>query len=100
MSSNRSSGSSVPLGADLVIPGLALCFTVYFYVSIADLAWEAKENREENRGQTTYSSLSYGKRGLSPVRPTENVVCPRFARFARFAGSPGSVVSGSDVQRA
>jgi hypothetical protein len=32
------------LGADLVIPGLALAFAVYFLVSIADLAWEAKAN--------------------------------------------------------
>jgi hypothetical protein len=33
-----------PLGADLVIPGLALAFAVYFLFSIADLAWEAKAN--------------------------------------------------------
>jgi hypothetical protein len=33
-----------PLGADLVIPGLALAFAAYFLVSIADLAWEAKAN--------------------------------------------------------
>jgi len=32
------------LGADLVIPALALAFAVYFFVSIADLAWEAKAN--------------------------------------------------------
>jgi hypothetical protein len=44
MSSSESSGNKAPLGADLVIPGLALCFTAYFYVSIADLAWEAKAN--------------------------------------------------------
>ena len=44
MSSSESSGNKVPLGADLVIPGLALCFAVYFYFSIADLAWEAKAN--------------------------------------------------------
>ena len=44
MSSSESSGNKVPLGADLVIPGLALCFTAYFYFSIADLAWEAKAN--------------------------------------------------------
>lgn len=44
MSSSESSGNKAPLGADLVIPGLALCFTVYFYYSIADLAWEAKAN--------------------------------------------------------
>ena len=33
-----------PLGADLVIPALALGFASYFFVSIADLAWEAKAN--------------------------------------------------------
>ena len=33
-----------PAGADLVIPALALGFAVYFFVSIADLAWEAKAN--------------------------------------------------------
>jgi hypothetical protein len=32
------------LGADLVIPGLALGFATYFFFSIADLAWEAKAN--------------------------------------------------------
>lgn len=32
------------LGADLVIPALALAFAVYFFVDIADLAWEAKAN--------------------------------------------------------
>ena len=33
-----------PRGADLVIPALALGFAAYFFVSIADLAWEAKAN--------------------------------------------------------
>ena len=33
-----------PLGADLVIPALALAFAIYFFWSIADLAWEAKAN--------------------------------------------------------
>jgi hypothetical protein len=33
-----------PLGADLVIPALALGFALYFFASIADLAWEAKAN--------------------------------------------------------
>ena len=32
------------LGADLIIPALALGFAIYFFVSIADLAWEAKAN--------------------------------------------------------
>ncbi len=32
------------LGADLVIPLLALGFAIYFFWSIADLAWEAKAN--------------------------------------------------------
>lgn len=44
MPSSESSGNKSPIGADLVIPGLALCFAVYFYFSIADLAWEAKAN--------------------------------------------------------
>ena len=33
-----------PLGADLVIPALALGFAVYFFSSIAELGWEAKAN--------------------------------------------------------
>jgi hypothetical protein len=33
-----------PLGADLVIPLLALGFALYFFGSIADLVWEAKAN--------------------------------------------------------
>lgn len=33
-----------PLGADLVIPLLALAFAAYFFVSIAGLSWEAKAN--------------------------------------------------------
>ena len=33
-----------PLGAELVIPALALGFALYFFFSIADLAWEAKAN--------------------------------------------------------
>jgi len=32
------------LGADLVIPALAVAFAAYFFFSIADLAWEAKAN--------------------------------------------------------
>jgi hypothetical protein len=32
------------LGADLVIPALALGFAAYFFVSIEGLAWEAKAN--------------------------------------------------------
>jgi hypothetical protein len=34
----------LPLGADLVIPLLALGFAAYFFISIAELAWEAKAN--------------------------------------------------------
>ena len=37
-------GEEVALGADLVIPVLALAFAIYFLVSIRDLAWEAKAN--------------------------------------------------------
>ena len=33
-----------PLGADLLIPLLALGFAIYFFWSIADLTWEAKAN--------------------------------------------------------
>ena len=33
-----------PVGADLVIPALALAFALYFFFSIRDLAWEAKAN--------------------------------------------------------
>jgi ABC-type Co2+ transport system permease subunit len=36
--------SKTPLGADLVIPALALGFAIYFFWSITDLAWEAKAN--------------------------------------------------------
>ena len=32
------------VGADLVIPALALAFATYFFVDIYDLAWEAKAN--------------------------------------------------------
>ena len=45
--SNRSGDAGVAnrsLGADLVIPALALAFAVYFFADIADLAWEAKAN--------------------------------------------------------
>ncbi len=38
------SGRKPALGADLVIPALALAFAGYFFVSISDLAWEAKSN--------------------------------------------------------
>ena len=44
MSSEQSSANKAPLGADLVIPALALGFAAYFFFSIADLAWEAKAN--------------------------------------------------------
>ena len=45
--SNKSGDAGVAnpsLGADLVIPALALAFAVYFFVDIAELAWEAKAN--------------------------------------------------------
>jgi hypothetical protein len=37
-------GSTPSLGADLVIPGLAVALTVYFFFTIYDLPWEAKAN--------------------------------------------------------
>jgi len=40
----RADRISSALGADLVIPALALAFAVYFFVSTADLVWEAKAN--------------------------------------------------------
>jgi hypothetical protein len=43
-SPNEPPDGKTPLGADLVIPALALGFVAYFFVSIADLAWEAKAN--------------------------------------------------------
>lgn len=33
-----------PLGADLIIPALAVTLAAYFFFSIADAAWEAKAN--------------------------------------------------------
>jgi hypothetical protein len=36
--------NKAPLGADFIIPAVALCFAGYFFFSIADLAWEAKAN--------------------------------------------------------
>lgn len=35
---------AAPLGADLVIPLLALAFAAYFFYSISGLVWEAKAN--------------------------------------------------------
>ena len=43
MSTPRSE-EAVPLGADLVIPILALAFALYFFFSISGLPWEAKAN--------------------------------------------------------
>jgi hypothetical protein len=37
-------GKSAALGADLVIPVMALCFTVYFLIDAAPLVWEARAN--------------------------------------------------------
>lgn len=34
----------IALGAELVLPAIAVAFTVYFFASVADLAWEAKAN--------------------------------------------------------
>jgi hypothetical protein len=40
----REESGKPALGADLVIPVLALAFAGYFFVSIRDLVWEAKAN--------------------------------------------------------
>jgi hypothetical protein len=42
--STQAKHAKARLGADLVIPGLALGFAIYFFFAIADLAWEAKAN--------------------------------------------------------
>lgn len=44
MSTQDDSRDKVPLGADLIIPVLALAFAVYFFASIIGLSWEAKAN--------------------------------------------------------
>ena len=44
MAVDRKPGSKTPLGGDLVIPALALAFAAYFFVSVSELAWEAKAN--------------------------------------------------------
>ena len=44
MEDSGADGGRRPVGADLVIPLLALAFAGYFFVSIADLQWEAKAN--------------------------------------------------------
>lgn len=44
MSADPHEGEKAALGADLVLPALAVALTVYFFVSVADLAWEAKAN--------------------------------------------------------
>ena len=37
-------GVKTALGADLVLPAMAVALTIYFFVSVADLTWEAKAN--------------------------------------------------------
>ncbi len=44
MSPKPAPQSPEPLGADLIIPALALGLAVYFFFSIAGSAWEAKAN--------------------------------------------------------
>ena len=41
---NDDDEAAAPLGADLVIPLLALAFAIYFFYSINGLVWEAKAN--------------------------------------------------------
>lgn len=42
--SSSRSGGKPSLGADLVIPGLAVLLAVYFFSTIYELPWEAKAN--------------------------------------------------------
>jgi hypothetical protein len=44
MSDNSGAGRREAIGADLVLPALAVGFAVYFFVSVWDLTWEAKAN--------------------------------------------------------
>lgn len=45
MSAQSSTPSSKDaVGAELVLPAIAVAFTIYFFVSVSDLAWEAKTN--------------------------------------------------------
>jgi hypothetical protein len=44
MSTPAAEGGKAALGADLVVPALAVGLIGYFFVSVADLAWEAKAN--------------------------------------------------------
>jgi Tripartite tricarboxylate transporter TctB family len=32
------------LGPDLIIPGIAVCFTLYYFTTVWDLSWEAKSD--------------------------------------------------------
>jgi hypothetical protein len=44
MSDPTSTGGKPSLGADLIIPGLAVALAAYFFLTIQDLPWEAKAN--------------------------------------------------------
>jgi hypothetical protein len=33
-----------PVGQELIIPGLAVAFTAYYFWTVQELAWEAKAN--------------------------------------------------------
>ena len=44
MEEPQADGGRRPAGADLVIPAISLAFATYFFISIADLQWEAKAN--------------------------------------------------------
>lgn len=37
-------GGKPSLGADLVIPGLGIGLTIYFFITVGELPWEAKAN--------------------------------------------------------
>lgn len=44
MSEPSPGGRKPSLGADLVIPGLGVALTVYFFATVQELPWEAKAN--------------------------------------------------------
>ena len=69
-----------PLGADLVIPALALGFAAYFFVSIADLAWEAKANGRDDRGIMVGLIALTIRSGVEVAKPRRPGVQPAVGR--------------------
>lgn len=57
------------IGGDLVIPALAIAFTLYFFISVSDLNWEAKANAVViGIALLVLVAVEFGRIGLSMVR--------------------------------